>query len=73
MGNSLVEKNPLGPFLIGMKLVLCLEIDPLLLSLLVIDSRKFVEDGSLIYTAWIVQGFHLFFLNKTRGYYIFSN
>jgi hypothetical protein len=61
-------KNPSGPSLIGMGLmlfppefVLYLEIVLLLLSLLVVDSQEFVEDGSLTYRTWIEQEFHFLF------------
>jgi hypothetical protein len=40
--------------------VLCLEINLLLLNLLVVDSRKFVDDGSFTYTTWIVQELYFF-------------
>jgi hypothetical protein len=45
---------------ISYEVVLCLEMVPLLLSFLVVDSRKLVEDCFLTYAAWIVQEFHFF-------------
>jgi hypothetical protein len=70
-----VKKSSPGSFLIGIEycligveVILCLEIDPLLLlSLLVVDSQKFVEDCTLIYIAWIEQEFHFLFFLKLEA------
>jgi hypothetical protein len=62
----LVKESPPGTSLIYM-VVQFLEIDPLLLSLLVADSRKFVEYGTFTYTTWIVQEFHFFLITKLKA------
>jgi hypothetical protein len=41
------------------------KIDPLLLSFLVVDSRKFDDVCSLTYTAWIEQEFYFLFVSET--------
>jgi hypothetical protein len=61
-----VKESPRSTSLIGMEVVLCLEMVPLLLSFLVVNSRKFVENDTLTYTTWIVQEFH-FFLTKMEA------